>query len=245
MMGPSFEDELKIKNPRATIEHELLTEIFGFVPTRVLDDLFNLANIIFYKVMEGTAERLTAIRPDKLREINSALDKYERIVETKLDQLFNILQQYMAQGTWKIPEHLDIQFDRHKDVDFTAKDEDVERLDYELEELRAKIVAQKKFKAVLTHTYNNLIAENKQLDKQLEDMKFLRDIANEEKVQDVQNTLKLIRDQLVQLQDAVINQLTLDPTKAQTQHNDLFDSQRSRYLRSKIEAQLKELCNKN
>ncbi|KAI7899370.1 uncharacterized protein BX663DRAFT_212421 [Cokeromyces recurvatus] len=237
-----YNDELKMKNPRAAIEHELLTEIFGFVPTRVLDDLFNLANIIFYKVMEGTAERLTKLRPDKLREINTALDKYEKITETKLDQLFNLLQQYIAQGTWKIPENLDVQFEKHKDIEFKITNEDNDRMDYELEELRAKIIAQKKFRAVLTQTYNNLATENKQLDTQLENIKFLKDVAKEEKIQDVQNTLKLIRDQVTQLQNAVLNQLK-NPT--QVNYNNLLDAERSKYLRSKIEAQLKELHNKS
>lgn len=62
--------EIKLTAPRRYADYELLTEIFGFVPTVVLDDLFNLTNVLFYKFMEGTADKIIAARPDKLREIN-------------------------------------------------------------------------------------------------------------------------------------------------------------------------------
>lgn len=121
-------DNVKINNPRPYIDHELLSEIFGFVPTVVLDDMYNLSNILFYRFMEGTAEKLIAAKPDKMREINlvtkeqhqgttfnisQALDKYEKTTEIQLDSAFNILQQYINLQ-WKIPQDLDIELDHHK-----------------------------------------------------------------------------------------------------------------------------------
>jgi RNase P/RNase MRP subunit POP5 len=61
----------KVKEARRYIDHELIAEIFGFVPSEVTDDIYNLANIVFYRFMEGIAQRLIELRPDKQRAINS------------------------------------------------------------------------------------------------------------------------------------------------------------------------------
>jgi hypothetical protein len=67
--------ESKLKEPRLYLEHELLAEVFGFVPTEVTDDIYNLANIVFYRLMEGIAKRLVELHPDKQRGINSVRQK--------------------------------------------------------------------------------------------------------------------------------------------------------------------------
>lgn len=58
-----------LKEPRAYVDHELIGEIFGFLPTRITDYLYDSLNVIIYNVMEGINERLTELCPDKETEI--------------------------------------------------------------------------------------------------------------------------------------------------------------------------------
>ena len=113
-------EEPKVTEPRPYIEHELLAEIFQLIPSDVLADMYNLANALFYNVMKGAADKLSTECPEKRREIGTALNTYQIIAETKLDEVFNVFQQYVTQSTWKIPDELDIQFDQHQVKKFFA-----------------------------------------------------------------------------------------------------------------------------
>lgn len=109
--------EPRVTEPRPYMEHELLAEIFQMLPESVLADMYDLANALFYNVMQGTADRLATECPEKRREIKAALDTYQVTAEKKLDEVFNVFQQYVSQSTWKIPDDLDVQFDHHKVVE--------------------------------------------------------------------------------------------------------------------------------
>lgn len=61
--------EPKIKEPRRYLDKELLAEVFGFVPIEATDDIYNLVNFIFFRLMEGIAKSIVELYPDKQRAI--------------------------------------------------------------------------------------------------------------------------------------------------------------------------------
>ncbi|KAI8641017.1 hypothetical protein BD408DRAFT_418946 [Parasitella parasitica] len=234
-MDPTYTtEEPKIKEPRAYFEHELLTEIFQMIPSDVLADMYDLANALFYNVMKGTADRLATECPEKQREIQTAMDKYQLVAEEKLDEVFNVFQQYVSQSVWKIPDDLDVQFDQHNDIDFNLSLQDVQDVQEQTEDLRQKIMAQKKFRAVLTHTLERQRHAEAQIDKMAENLAFLDNVAQDENVQHVNNTLLFVKDQIDKLKDAVI-------TVASEDVSSIPANERSEYLRSRLHLKLKEL----
>lgn len=58
-----------LKGPRAYIDHELIGQIFGFLPTRITDYLYDSLNVIVYNIMEGINARLIDLCPEKETEI--------------------------------------------------------------------------------------------------------------------------------------------------------------------------------
>ncbi|CEP11757.1 hypothetical protein [Parasitella parasitica] len=236
-MNPTYtREEPKIKEPRAYLEYELLAEIFQMIPSDVLADMYDLANALFYNVMKGTADRLATECPEKRREIQIAMDKYQLVAEDKLDKVFNVFQQYVSQSVWKIPDDLDVQFDQHHDIDFNLSLQDVQDVEAQIEDLRQKIMAQKSFRAVLTHTLQKQAQTEARIDNMAENLAFLDDIAQAENVQHVISTLLFVSNQINKLKDAVITVASRDVSSIPT-------NERSEYLRTKLHLKLKELQN--
>ncbi|KAK4519997.1 ATP citrate lyase subunit 1 [Mucor velutinosus] len=224
----------RVTEPRPYMEHELLAEIFQMLPESVLADMYDLANALFYNVMQGTADRLATECPEKRREIKAALDTYQVAAEKMLDEVFNVFQQYVSQSAWKIPDDLDVQFDHHKDIDFNISSQDLQDMDQQLDDLRNKIKAQKQFKAVLTHTHDKHQRDIKQVDAMLESMAFLREIPLQENVPDVNNTMLFVKEQIEYIKDAVIKVASEDLSS-------LPPDKRTLHLRSKFQLYMDRL----
>ncbi|EPB91003.1 hypothetical protein HMPREF1544_02072 [Mucor circinelloides 1006PhL] len=227
-------DEPRVKEPRPYMEHELLVEIFQMLPENVLADMYDLANALFYNVMHGTADRLATECPEKRREIQATLDKYQYEAEKKLDEVFNTFQQYVSQSVWKIPNDLDVQFDQHKDIDFNIAAQDLQDMDDQLDELRTKIKAQKQFRAVLTHTHEKHKRGIERADAMLKNFAFLSEIPRQQNVSEVNDTLLFVKEQIENLKDAVVEVASEDVSS-------LPESERTMYLRSKFQTQINRL----
>lgn len=50
---------------RNFIDHQLLVDIFGFLPNYITDDLYDAMNICLYNVTEGFTKRFIALYPEK------------------------------------------------------------------------------------------------------------------------------------------------------------------------------------
>ncbi|KAF1804398.1 hypothetical protein V8B55DRAFT_1357591 [Mucor lusitanicus] len=230
--------EPRVTEPRPYMEHELLAEIFQMLPESVLADMYDLANALFYNVMQGTADRLATECPEKRREIKAALDTYQVTAEKKLDEVFNVFQQYVSQSTWKIPDDLDVQFDHHKDIDFNISDQDLHDIDQQLEDLRNKIKAQKQFKAILTHTHQKHRRDIERLDAMLERVSFLNDVPLKENVPDVNNTMLFVKEQVEYIKEAVIQVVSEDISS-------IPPDKRTLHLRSKFQAYMDKLLERS
>ncbi|GAN03941.1 hypothetical protein MAM1_0051c03397 [Mucor ambiguus] len=227
-------EALRVTEPRPYMEHELLAEIFQMLPESVLADMYDLANALFYNVMQGTADRLATECPEKRREIKAALDKYQMTAEKMLDDVFNVFQQYVSQSAWKIPDNLDVQFDHHKDIDFNISDQDLQDIDQQLDDLRNKIKAQKQFQAVLTHTHEKHKRDMKRVDAMLDSVSFLHEIPLQENVPDVNNTMLFVKEQIEYIKDAVIKVASEDLSSIPL-------DKRTLHLRSKFQSYMDEL----
>lgn len=69
LKGALFSFSLSLMIPREYCENELLAEIFGFLPQRYFDELYDYMNAIMHNVIEGVNERLEDMHKDKAIEI--------------------------------------------------------------------------------------------------------------------------------------------------------------------------------
>ncbi|KAI8076601.1 uncharacterized protein B0P05DRAFT_587907 [Gilbertella persicaria] len=225
------------KESRPYIRNELLTELFGSKPEHVLHDMYELSNALSYKVIEGIADRLISICPEKRREIELALEKYEIDIEKKLDGAFNILQQYSSQVVWKISPQLDIQLEHYKDV---AMDTDADKIDDELTRLRNAVIQQKKLHAILQYKHHTLQQDNQELDNYLLALYFLTEIPKQENVSNSTKDFQFIKDEL----DSIVPDIAtliqaLNKEKAMGNTSHLSEMEQTERMRAKIDALLK------
>ncbi|KAI8389246.1 hypothetical protein BD560DRAFT_381009 [Blakeslea trispora] len=223
---------------RPYMEHELLAEIFESVPEHGLNDLYQLSNTLSYKCIEGIADRLTVAYPEKRREIEAALEKYEISVEKELDTSFNTLQQYASQVVWHIPSTLDIQLDHYKQLAM----KDTEEINQQLDQLRQKILTQKKLKSVLQYENEKLIRQNKELDDNLQSLAFMSNIPKHEQVPDPIKDSTFIKDQLdIMTADMTKLTLALDKQKTTGQTHLSSEMEQTERVRAKIDAKIDAL----
>ncbi|KAI8360727.1 hypothetical protein EDC96DRAFT_230706 [Choanephora cucurbitarum] len=230
---------MSIRNTsRPYMEFELLAEIFESIPEHGLNDLYELSNALSYKVIEGIADRLTTACPEKRREIEMALEKYEIGVEKGLDTSFNTLQQYASQVVWHIPPTLDIQLDHYKQV---AMDKDTEKIDEKLDELRNEVLKQKKLQALLAYQHSRLSKENKAIDEHLEAFAFISRIPKHEHVPNPDRDFKFIKDQLdTMATDIVKLGQALKKEKTMRDRIHMTEMEQTERVRARIEALLSQ-----
>jgi hypothetical protein len=61
---------MSITKARAYTEQELLTEIFGFIPDRIVEHIYDFINGILYEVIEGLNSRLAELCPEEEQKIS-------------------------------------------------------------------------------------------------------------------------------------------------------------------------------
>lgn len=58
------------------IDHTLLVEIFGFLPSELIDELYDAMNLCLYNITQGFIVRFTSLCPEKeieIREVTYSL----------------------------------------------------------------------------------------------------------------------------------------------------------------------------
>lgn len=64
--------------PHTYSDQELLSDLFGFLPTRLTDRLYDIMNACVYNIFDGITEKLTSTRPDKEFEIAEVQQQQQR-----------------------------------------------------------------------------------------------------------------------------------------------------------------------
>ncbi|KAI8997086.1 hypothetical protein BDB01DRAFT_769771 [Pilobolus umbonatus] len=178
--------------PRQYTDEEILASVLGTLPSKIIDNIYNMMTEVFYEVNNGISDCLFSLSPDKTGAITDVIITYEKQVDIQLDKAFNTLQQYLHDNIWKIPPGLDIKLKQDKGIDMDLTEDNEKLLDDQLEELRNKTMGQR----VLN---TRLLMENNRLDKELQSLDKLNEIMvllSEQDTIDISNTLKVIENQL-------------------------------------------------
>ncbi|CAO3632265.1 unnamed protein product [Mucor hiemalis] len=138
-----------LEGSREYVNHELVAEIFHFLPNNVTEYMYNALNAIVYNVMEGINARLLELKPDKEIELTEAMRNLETETDIRIDKLFNAFQKYVLNSLWKIPNDLDVRPEYLNDIDLKLTQEHDDFLDANLEQARKSLIAQKKLQYFL------------------------------------------------------------------------------------------------
>ncbi|GAA5807780.1 hypothetical protein MFLAVUS_001159 [Mucor flavus] len=172
--------------PHTYSDQELLSDLFGFLPTRLTDRLYDIMNACVYNIFDGITEKLTSTRPDKEFEIAEALRSFEKRVEMDLDAAFNTFQDYLLGSVLAVPRTIDIRYDDITGIrtDLTQAHEDA--LDESLEALRKKIIAQKRLNHFLKKKVDSMQGELSSMDEYSQILSFLSQVPEKHNVIDIE-----------------------------------------------------------
>ncbi|KAI8979774.1 hypothetical protein BDF20DRAFT_530892 [Mycotypha africana] len=137
---------------RRATEHEIVAGAIGCLPTKVVRDLHTAIIVRLYKFIEDAENELSDLHPDKIRDIHTALARYESELERAYKRKTDVYQKYLSQQAWHLPPDLDIVPEYLKDIDIAKTDEDIKKLDVEIERMEKKIRAQRKFNRIYQKT---------------------------------------------------------------------------------------------
>ncbi|GAA5801984.1 hypothetical protein HPULCUR_007444 [Helicostylum pulchrum] len=119
--------------PHTYSDQELLSDLFGFFPTRLSDGLYDLMNACIYNVFDGITEKLTSTCPEKEFEIEEALRSFEKQIEMELDAAFNTFQDYLLGSVLAVPRTIDVRYDDITGIRTDLSEEHEEVLDESLD----------------------------------------------------------------------------------------------------------------
>lgn len=80
--------------PHTYSDQELLSDLFGFLPTRLTDRLYDIMNACVYNIFDGITEKLTSTRPDKEFEIAEVQQRQQRQQQQKKKKKLYTLSNY-------------------------------------------------------------------------------------------------------------------------------------------------------
>ncbi|KAG6895150.1 hypothetical protein C0992_002929 [Termitomyces sp. T32_za158] len=129
--------------------HLLLTEILGFSPQLLLDDIINIANNavqdgvngmeeFLQKWVEARAERQTDDR-DSTQEVEQGLVAFQTLLEQHTDIAFDFFEAWSLRNIFAIPQDLRIAVPHQQNLDLTYPPEREQELLDEIEELRKQL----------------------------------------------------------------------------------------------------------
>ncbi|RCI00235.1 hypothetical protein CU097_015532 [Rhizopus azygosporus] len=200
--------------PREYCENELLAEIFGFLPQRYFDELYDYMNAIMHNVIEGVNERLEDMHKDKAIEIFHIIRAFENKLEIRLDDCFNTLQQYVYSYAWKIPNNLNIELFNHAiDLNLT-KDKELE-LDENIKSLKRKIRAEQLFNSRLKRDLASIESQKKSIEPYQQLATMLREAKEKHQVLNTEDAVEKIiyqLDVLKQLMEDVYAKIKNQPS---------------------------------
>ncbi|KAI9246799.1 hypothetical protein EDC94DRAFT_664807 [Helicostylum pulchrum] len=172
--------------PHTYSDQELLSDLFGFFPTRLSDGLYDLMNACIYNVFDGITEKLTSTCPEKEFEIEEALRSFEKQIEMELDAAFNTFQDYLLGSVLAVPRTIDVRYDDITGIRTDLSEEHEEVLDESLDVLRKKIIAQKRLNHFLKKKASSMQGELSSMDEYSQILSFLSQVPEKHEVIDIE-----------------------------------------------------------
>ncbi|KDQ18791.1 hypothetical protein BOTBODRAFT_143145 [Botryobasidium botryosum FD-172 SS1] len=136
----------------------LLSEILGFPPQLLLDDLINVANESIYQAIEGLEVFLlrwaearsahhirdasvdsTVAHEADLQEIDSGLHAFQTLLESHTDLALDFFEVWALRNVFAVPEGLPIVVPHQQGLDLEIPAEEERELMTEIDELRRKL----------------------------------------------------------------------------------------------------------
>ncbi|OAD71582.1 hypothetical protein PHYBLDRAFT_170243 [Phycomyces blakesleeanus NRRL 1555(-)] len=238
-------------------DSEFLAEHMGFLPERVMDEIYDTTNKVVYEAMKGMRlyfESLPGIDIAALSEKNCNFffkkrfsycqnwKVYDKRVETEIDCAHTELQKYVVGNVLRLPTSLHITLDHYKDLDLDSTEEDEVDLNKQLEKARKDLLTQKAFK-------NRLIIEEKQVDDQMTALEkhkraygFLSKMPQEGDVWPINDAMRMVTENVRALNQAiyrVLERISMDGSMDRLVRPD----ERTLYLRRVVKEKIDDFQN--
>lgn len=168
-----------------TVPPVLLPEILEFSPQLLLDDIINFANEAITNAVDGleeflfrwAADRETRVRDDwdSTQEVEQGLVAFQTLLEYHTDIAFDFFETWSLRNIFAIPADLPIVVPHQEGLDLDYPAELETDLMTEVQSLRKKIDAQRRFKRLLTRSVRLSAAKARRSEKKLSELSFLQD----------------------------------------------------------------------
>lgn len=128
-----------------TLPTVLVTEILGFAPQLLLDDVINIANEAVTLAVDGMEEFLLnevangKIKGDRDQEIEQGLVAFQTLLESHIDIAFDFFELWSLRNIFAIPANLPVVTPHHQGLNLKYEPERELELMTEIEDLRRKI----------------------------------------------------------------------------------------------------------
>ncbi|KAI8391409.1 uncharacterized protein BYT42DRAFT_556781 [Radiomyces spectabilis] len=227
-------------NWRVYDDMEFLAEHFGFLPVHVSDAIYDACNAVVYLAIEGLEQYLVSINGMNPKQLHDELGNFEQKLESVMDSSFNIFEQYLFDNVLKLPKDIDITLDHHKDLKFDYTAEDEALLDLELEKARRAVMAQEALQYNLEVEIDRLDKQIQTVDEYKNSLAFLTKIAREQKVFPTKDTMQLVAEQLLRLQELITENVQIAKSDRTWKNLQRADD-RMAYLQRAVQKQLDTL----
>ncbi|KAI7869239.1 Mis12 protein-domain-containing protein [Spinellus fusiger] len=227
-------------------DSEFLTEHLGFMPERVMDEIYDSTNRVVYEAMKGMRayfESLPSVDHQSLEKVGEVFSwgVYDQHVEAEIDNAFNQLQKYFIGNVLHLPPNLKIELDHYKGLDLDCTEEEKEMLDQQLMEARADVSAQITFQRRLESEEYHLDQQLKSLERYHHDLSFLSTIPRQENVGPIHETMRVVTDQVKQLNQSVSRVLETISRDTNRKVPLVAIDMRTKYLQETVKSKLGEL----
>ncbi|KAI8070920.1 hypothetical protein BC940DRAFT_294757 [Gongronella butleri] len=223
--------------PRAYEENELVAEHLGSLPINFLDDFYNVSNLAMYKSLESLRKFFhdeLASKPKQLAAVDKAFPAFEKYMEEKVDENFNLYSQYFYDNIIHLPADREFIPEHYKGLDLNGSEQDLEQLDKELDEARQQVIAEKAFQ-------HKLLAEKKRLDNELEYLRQHNDALNLSQLEQkhgIQLNQDTLAAALAAADQAEADLKSLEQEIAEQQQRDIQRQDRRAYLSKILDRQI-------
>ncbi|KAJ7508633.1 Mis12 protein-domain-containing protein [Mycena galericulata] len=159
--------------PQELVHPQLLTEILGFSPQLLLDDIINAANHAVQDGVNGVedylhqrAEQLS--EGDGTQEVEQGLVAFQTLLEFHTDVAFDFFEAWSLRNIFAVQAGLPIVLPHHKNLDLTYTPEREQELVDEVDELRNRLETQRRLK-------RELIRANRRKDLEIQEARKIFD----------------------------------------------------------------------
>lgn len=210
----------ELEGSREYVNHELVAEIFHFLPNEVTEFMYDSLNEIVYNVMEGINLRILELKPDKEVELTETMRNLETETEIRIDKLFNAFQKYVLNSLWKIPSDLDVRPQYLNGIDLKLTQEHDDFLNSNLDQIRKSLIAQKKLQYFLNKNLEETQIELNTVNDYSKHLSFFTTIPEKHNVRDVESSTRYVKTNLDRVLEAVHQGIKEYMEKAGTMDHD-------------------------